>query len=119
MTSQTIINDSFYAKTDDKQVVEALRKAVLEVLEDLTDECKHEVPVDTGHLQKHHFTDSTTEGAKVHGMVKVGEAEYWQDVQYGTRYQNANPYITRAISNTQPTPKAVDYFQQYLTLNKQ
>lgn len=116
--SQTIINESFYTKTDAKGVVEAMRKSVLEVLEDIRGECVAEVPVDTGHLQAHHFIESKNSNNSIHGMIKVGEAEYWKDVQYGNRYRGANPYITRALQNAEPLPSAAQYFEQYLKNDK-
>ena len=114
-----IINESFYTKTDSKTVIECMKKATLETLEDLVDELKDEVPVDTGHLQKHHFRDVVESDADhIHAVIKVGEAEYWKDVQYGNRYRGANPYITRALQNVPPVPQTMEYAKKYLEVLK-
>ena len=114
MAASMVINETLYIKTDSRRLTEAVQKSVLEVLEDLMDEITAEVPVDTGHLQKHHFAESKMTNNGIQAKIKVGEAEYWKDVQYGNRYRGADPYLTRALANAPPIPKTNYYLRQYL-----
>lgn len=63
-----------------------------DVIEEITDDMRRMVPVDTGALLE--SIDSIHEG--LHGLITVG-TDYWEFVEYGTSRMAAQPFIRPAI----------------------
>ena len=91
---------SFYKKTNSQNYKTALNTAIRQTTLEAESQCKKEAPVQTGTLMRGHASTF----AELEGCVTNG-VEYAKYVIYGTKYQSANNYPGRVVSNI----KSQDY----------
>lgn len=84
-------------RPDTLRVQDGARRAVRVGTMILEGMVAQEAPVDTGFLRA--SVSSRFDGSR--GVVTVG-AEYGAYVNYGTRYQGANPFFDRAVDRFRP-----------------
>lgn len=92
---------SYHKKVNPKRAVQAMKKAMDEVLAELYDVLTAQVKVKTGYLRDSHSHEAKVENDKVIGYVK-NSAKYWIYVQVGTYKMRADPWVTRSITLVQP-----------------
>ena len=91
MPALITFNDSYYAKTNPENYVNAMKATVGDTADATMSECQSECPVRTGNLRDSHFVEKDEFTATIHNS-----AEYWIYVVYGTSRMASNNYPMRA-----------------------
>ena len=105
-------SDLFYKKLGLKShdtYEKALDNTIDHATHDAENTCRRESPIDTGNLRR---SIHKNKPGKCQGEILAQDAPYWVYLQWGTSKMDANPFVSRTISEV--GPKLPKYFHEEL-----